>query len=205
MSHSTCRRLRLRNSSASFCFQANHTFLKQEVPGRARHARRHIYFCARGGGGVCSHGGCITPNTPPTSGLACALQPFQSSSVTLCCRGNQTRPWTHEHVRAKMSRRRCLGSRKRQTDTIVTVKWEICYFSMRGKNTLDMLISKLAPLSANIDAASDLKNLKLSRRRWKGAARRDVFACTRFTPTPTGSHGKLDAATKEMKTTEIPK
>lgn len=74
---------------------------------------------------------------------------------------------------------RCLGSRKRQTDTIVTVKCEICYFSVRAKNTLDMLISKLAPLSTNIDTTSDLqvrKNLKIPRQHLKGAARRDVFA-----------------------------
>lgn len=61
----------------------------------------------------------------------------------------------------------------------MTGECEICYFSFRGKNTLDMLISKLAPLSTNIDTTSDLqvrKNLKISRQHAKGAARRDVFA-----------------------------
>lgn len=99
LSHSTCRRLRLRINSAIFCFQENHTFLKREVPGRARH-----YSCARGGGGVCKHGVSVTPNTLPTSGLACALHSLQSvqdSGVALCCHGNQTRTRERQRVRAE--------------------------------------------------------------------------------------------------------
>lgn len=42
----------------------------------------------------------------------------------------------------------------------MSVKCEICDFSFRVKNTLDMLISKLAPLSTNIDTTSSPEKLE---------------------------------------------
>lgn len=107
--------------------------MKREVPGRARHGCRQNYLCARGGGGVCTYWGCVTPNTPPTSGLACALQPlqsFQDSGVTLL-------PWQPNKAKDALAclgeTNDVLGSRKRQTDTIMIVKCKICYFSFSEK------------------------------------------------------------------------